>query len=221
MTGVQTCALPIWFYERVRGIADWERERWRPLEISDDELLALTGAPAPDGERGYTTNERLWARPTAEVNGIHSGYGGEGTKTVLPAEALVKLTFRLVPDQRPDEILALLDDYLRRLCPPSIRLDVRPGHSGPPYLVDPFSDDGRAACRALERTFGSPPRLIREGGSIPIIQAFKDILGVDTLLLGLAPPDANTHSPNENFPLANFEAGRRLNAALLEELAAN
>ncbi len=208
------------FYDNVRDLEDWEREAWKPLEISDEEMAQLTGASTADGEFGYSNNERLWARPTAEVNGIHSGYGGEGTKTVLPSAAIVKLSFRLVPDQTPEEILLKTTEYLRAICPESINLEIHSGHSGPPYLVDPYSDFGKAAARALAKTFGAETKMIREGGSIPIVQSFKEILGVDTLLLGLALPDSNTHSPNENFPVANFEAGMRLNGEVLEELAA-
>jgi acetylornithine deacetylase/succinyl-diaminopimelate desuccinylase-like protein len=188
--------------------------------MNDAALLALTGAPALDGERGFTATERIWGRPTVEVNGIGGGFQGEGSKTVIPREAFAKLTCRLVPGQTPEKIAALVSDHLRAQCPRGVRGTVTAGHGGAPFVTDPHSRDGLAAQRALRDTFGREPALVREGGSIPIVQTFRDILGVDVLLLGLALPDANAHAPNENFPVENFEAGIRLNRALLPELAA-
>ena len=209
------------FYDRVRPLENWEREMWKTLPITDEYLLKITGAPAPFGEAGYSSVERFSARPTAEVNGLGGGYQGEGSKTIIPAQAMAKLTFRLVPDQEPGEILALAVAHFQERCPPGVRVSADPGHSGPPYVMDAHSAIGQAAQRALRATFpGAEPALIREGGSIPIVQAFRDVLGVDTLLLGLALPDCRAHSPNENFPLENFHAGIRLNRALLRELAA-
>lgn len=208
------------FYEKVRPLAEWERSAWSRLPIGDEEIRGLTGAPELFGEAGYTSLERLWGRPTAEVNGIGGGFQGAGTKTVLPREAFAKLTFRLVPDQAPAEIVEKVSAHLRRHCPPGVTLEITPGHGGEPYAADPHSDFGKAAQRALQRAFpGGEVALIREGGSIPIINVFKRVLGADTLLLGLALPDCAAHGPNENFPVANFEAGIRLNQALLEELA--
>lgn len=207
------------FYDGVRPIADWERAAWAALGDGDAEMLELTGSPALFGEPGYTERERRWARPTAEVNGIGGGYQGEGSKTVIGREAFVKLSFRLVPEQNPEAILKLAEAHLRKNLPKGVRLEIIPGHTGMPYIMDPHSALGSAAQRALKKVFGDKVALIREGGSIPIVQAFKDVLGVDTLLLGLALPDCQAHAPNENFPIANFEAGVRLNQALLAELA--
>ncbi len=207
------------FYDDVRPLAGWEREAWRKLGDSEPETKAVTGVPELFGEAGCTDMERRWARPTAEVNGIGGGWQGEGSKTVIPRQAFAKFSFRLVPDQNPEKILHLVEKHLKANTPPGIRLEVDLGHTGMPYLTDPFSPSGRAAQQALEKTFGGQPALIREGGSIPIVQAFKDVLGVDTLLLGLALPDCQAHAPNENFPVENFEAGIRLNAHLLRELA--
>jgi acetylornithine deacetylase/succinyl-diaminopimelate desuccinylase-like protein len=207
------------FYDGVRPIADWERTAWAALGDGDAEMLELTGSPALFGEPGYTERERRWARPTAEVNGIGGGYQGEGSKTVIGREAFVKLSFRLVPDQNPDVILKRAEAHLRKHLPQGVRLEIKPGHTGMPYLMDPHSTLGTAAQRALKKVFGDKIALIREGGSIPIVQAFKDVLKADTLLLGLALPDCQAHAPNENFPIANFEAGVRLNQALLAELA--
>ena len=154
------------------------------------------------------------------MNGIGGGYQGEGSKTIVPSEAFLKLSFRLVPDQDPAEVLALAEKHLRSVSLPGITLRIEKGHSGPPYLTDPNTGFGKAAQRALTKTFpDNDIALIREGGSIPIVQAFKDILGADTLLLGLALPDCQIHAPNENYPVANFEAGIQLNQVLLREIA--
>lgn len=208
------------FYDQVRPLEAWEREMWAKVPgVSDADLLTVTGSPGLFGEPGYSSAERTWARPTAEVNGIGSGYQGEGSKTVLPAEAFVKLSFRLVPDQIPKDILEKVQRHLERHCPQGVTLEFLPGHDGKPYVADPNSQFGLAAQQALRVAFGAEPVLIREGGSIPIVQAFRDILGADTLLLGLALSDAQIHAPNENFPVKNFESGIRLNQALLVELA--
>jgi acetylornithine deacetylase/succinyl-diaminopimelate desuccinylase-like protein len=207
------------FYDAVRPLAEWEREAWRKLGDTDAETKAITGVPELFGEEGFTELERRWARPTAEVNGIGGGWQGEGSKTVIARDAFVKFSFRLVPDQQPAEILQRVQAHVSRHQAPGVRFEVKLGHTGFPYLMDPTSPPGVAACKALEKTFGGQPALIREGGSIPIVQAFKDVLGVDTLLLGLALPDCAAHAPNENFPVANFEAGIVLNQNLLRELA--
>lgn len=207
------------FYDQVNDLQEWERSSWATLGDGDAETLSLTGSPALFGEPGYTERERRWARPTAEVNGIGGGYQGEGSKTVIAREAFFKLSFRLVPDQDPQLILDQAEAYLRAKASPSIRLEIKRGHTGMAYLTDPHSPLGQAAQRALQTTFGGNVALIREGGSIPIVQAFKEVLNADTLLLGLALPDCQAHAPNENFPIANLEAGIRLNQALLRELA--
>ena len=206
-------------YDAVRPLQSWEREAWAKLQGGAQETLALTGVPELFGEPGYTDHERRWARPTAEVNGIGGGYQGEGSKTVIPRSAFAKFSFRLVPDQDPADILQKVQAHFTRHCPPTVRLEVKIGHSGAPYAMDPDSKFGKAARRALETTFQKPAALIREGGSIPIVQSFRQVLGAETLLLGLALPDCQAHAPNENFPLENFEAGIRLNQHLLEALA--
>jgi acetylornithine deacetylase/succinyl-diaminopimelate desuccinylase-like protein len=209
------------FYEGVAPLASWEREAWNRLPLTDQAIMHITGAPELVGEAGFTALERVWARPTAEVNGIGGGFQGAGSKTVIPREAFAKLTCRLVPHQRPEAIVAKVKAHLEAHCPRGVRLAVLHGHGGEPYLTDPHSSGGVAAQTALRRAF--PDRevaLIREGGSIPIVNTFKQVLGVETLLLGLALPDCRAHAPNENFPVANFEGGIRLNRALLEELAA-
>lgn len=208
------------FYDAVKPLEDWERQAWRKLPIDGDKtILAETGAPALVGEKGYSTLERLWARPTAEINGIGGGYQGQGTKTVIASHAMAKLTFRLVPNQEGAEILKLARAHLRKNLPGGVTLDITDGHSGPWYLTDPHSPSGEAAQRALRKAFTADVALIREGGSIPIVSQFRTILGVETLLIGLALPDCRAHSPNENFPLENLEGGIRMNKAILQELA--
>ena len=208
------------FLDAVRPLQDWEKKAWAELGDSAAETLELTGAPALFGEAGFDDRERRWARPTAEVNGIGGGYQGEGSKTVIPREAFVKLSFRLVPDQQPEAIFEAVQRHLKAAVGPGVRLEVKLGHFGMPYLTDPMSDLGQAAQRALRKTFGEKVALIREGGSIPIVQAFKDVLSADTLLLGLALPDCQAHAPNENFPIANFASGVSLHGHLMEELGA-
>lgn len=207
------------FYEGVAPIEDWERKAWAGLPGGDKELIEFTKVPQLFGEAGYTAREQTWARPTAEINGIGGGYQGLGTKTVLPGEAFAKLTFRLVPNQEPAAVVEKVKAHLLKNVSPAVRMEITGGHSGEPYLMDPHSPGGLAARRALQKTFGHEAALIREGGSIPIVQSFKKILGVETLLLGLALPDCRAHSPNENFPVENFRAGILLNQALLQELS--
>jgi acetylornithine deacetylase/succinyl-diaminopimelate desuccinylase-like protein len=208
------------FYDTVKPLEDWERKAWRELPLNgDEEILKETGAPALFGEEGFSTLERIWGRPTAEINGIGGGYQGVGTKTVIASHAMAKLTFRVVPNQQGDEILDLAIKHLEKHLPPGVTMEITRGHSGPWYLTDPHSAVGQAAQNALRAAFGKEPALIREGGSIPIVSQFRTILGVETLLLGLALPDCRAHSPNENFPLENMEAGIRLNKAVLAELA--
>jgi acetylornithine deacetylase/succinyl-diaminopimelate desuccinylase-like protein len=210
------------FYDGVKPLEKWERSAWKKLPLDDAELLKISGTPALRGEKGFTPIERIWARPTAEVNGFGGGYQGEGTKTVLPSNAMAKFTFRLVPGQEPKKIIAIVEDYFRKNVPPSVRMHLSPGHAGEPYLVDPHAGFGAAAQKALGRLFpGKKPALIREGGSIPIVADFKHVLGADTLLLGLALADCNAHSPNETFPVAHLELGARLNRYVLEEIAAS
>ena len=207
------------FYDDVKPLEDWEREAWRNLPIDGDkEILDETGSPALFGEKGFSTLERLWARPTAEINGIGGGYQGKGTKTVIASHAMAKLTFRLVPNQDGATILKLARKHLEKHLPPGVTMEIVDGHSGPWYLTDPHAPFGKAAQRAMKEAFKEEVALIREGGSIPIVSQFRDILGVETLLLGLALADCRAHSPNENFPLENFEAGIKMNKAILQEI---
>jgi acetylornithine deacetylase/succinyl-diaminopimelate desuccinylase-like protein len=208
------------FYDDVAAIPSAEREMLASLPISEADYQRETGVLLLGGEAGYSSLERIGIRPTAEINGLTSGYQGEGTKTVLPSTASAKLTFRLVPNQKPDRVLNLVEIHLQNLLPPGVEMEIVRGHGGLPYVLDLKSPWCGAALRALEQTFGQKPALMREGGSIPIVQKFRDLLGSDTLLLGLAAPDCKAHAPDENFPLESFAAGIRLHQNLVRELAA-
>jgi acetylornithine deacetylase/succinyl-diaminopimelate desuccinylase-like protein len=208
------------FYDDVIPPDASERAALAKLPITDSDYLRETGAPALGGEEGFTSLERIGVRPTAEINGLTSGYQGAGTKTVLPSSASAKLTFRLVANQKPERVLNLVEIHLQNLAPRGVDLEIIRGHGGMPYVVDMKSPWTAAALRALQETFGREPALVREGGSIPIVQSFRELLGTDTLLLGLAAPDCKAHAPDENFPIESFEAGIRLHRALLRELAA-
>ena len=208
------------FYDDVIPLEHWEREMWTKVPgTADEDFLKTTGSPEPFGEPGYTMAERLWARPTIEINGFGSGYQGEGSKTVLPAEAMFKLSCRLVPGQDPAKVQQQVEDHLRKNLPTGVTVEIHKGHSGKAYHNDPHSSYGKAAQRALTTSFGREPVLIREGGSIPIIQDMKEILGADSLMLGLALPDCQIHAPNENYSVENFQKGIEMSRELLKELS--
>jgi acetylornithine deacetylase/succinyl-diaminopimelate desuccinylase-like protein len=207
------------FYDDVRPLSAYERKQMKRFPLKDPEYQKLLGVPKLFGERGYTSVEQRSARPTLEINGLTSGYQGEGSKTIIPAWARVKITTRLVPNQKPARIAKLLRQHLQKLCPPTVHLEIEIGHGAEPYLVSPTSPQAQAALRALKSAFGTEPVLMREGGSIPIVNEFKKILGADTLLLGLALPDDNAHSPNEKFSLDCFAKGQLMGAYLWQELS--
>jgi acetylornithine deacetylase/succinyl-diaminopimelate desuccinylase-like protein len=207
------------FYDDVRRLSAYEKQEMERLPYNARRYARFLGVKELFGESGFTAWEQRSVRPTLEINGLTSGYQGEGSKTIVPAWARAKLTIRLVPDQAPGRITRLVRRHLKALCPPTVRIEIAVGHGGEPYVVSPTSQLARAALRALEGAFGRPPVLLREGGSIPIVTDFKRTLGVDTLLLGLALPDDNAHSPNEKFDLGNFAAGMRLGLDLWPELA--
>ncbi len=206
------------FYDDVVPLSAYERKQLARLPDKDAVFRKFLGVPELFGEKGYTSTERRTARPTLEINGLTSGYQGEGSKTIIPSWARAKLTFRLVPNQKPEKIRKLATAHFQRICPKAVRLEVVSGHGGDPYLVSPKCDKARAALRALKRAFGREPVLMREGGSIPIVNDFKRHLGAETLLLGLALPDDNAHSPNEKFDLECFSRGMQLGAQLWQEL---
>jgi acetylornithine deacetylase/succinyl-diaminopimelate desuccinylase-like protein len=207
------------FYDDVTPLSAYERREFKRLPTTDRELQKLTGVPKLFGERGFTTMEQRSARPTFEINGLTSGYQGEGSKTIVPAWARAKITCRLVPDQNPSRIRKIVCDHLKKICPPTVRMELEAGHGAEAYLVSPTSPQARAALRALRQAFNREPVLLREGGSIPIVNDFKKVLGADTLLLGLGLSEDNAHSPNEKFDLDCFENGQRMSALLWQELS--
>jgi acetylornithine deacetylase/succinyl-diaminopimelate desuccinylase-like protein len=207
------------FYDDVAPLSAYERKQFARLPVTEREYQKLVGVPQLFGEKGYTPFEQRSARPTLEINGLTSGYQGEGSKTIVPAWARAKLTARLVPDQNPTRIIKLVKQHLKKLCPTTVRMEIQAGHGAEPYLVSPTSAQARAALRALKSAFGHEPVLMREGGSIPIVNDFKKILGADTLLLGLGLPDDNAHSPNEKFNLDCFTKGQLMSAYLWPELS--
>ena len=207
------------FYDDVRPLDDGEREEFKRLPFDEAAFAEETGVPRLFGEDGYTTLERKWARPTFDVNGLLSGFTGDGAKTVLPAVASAKFSMRLVPDQDPEKISQLVKDYLKAIAPNTVEIEIRDHHGARPVLVSREGKPVQAAVKALEIGFGRKPVFIREGGSIPVVNTFQDELGVECLLIGLGLPDDNTHSPNEHFRVVDYYRGMVTMAAFLEELA--
>ncbi|MFM7555666.1 MAG: dipeptidase, partial [Verrucomicrobiota bacterium] len=207
------------FYDDVVPLSAYERRQMARIPHDDRRYAKFLGVPQLTGEAGFTANERRTCRPTFEINGLTSGYQGEGSKTIVPAWASAKITIRLVPDQKPAKILSAVKKHLQSLCPPTVRLTVKHGHGGEPYLVSPTGPMAQAALRAMSAGFGREALLMREGGSIPIVAAFKKHLKADTLLLGMSLPDDNPHSPNEKFSLDAYASGMRMAAGLWPELA--
>lgn len=207
------------FYDGVLPLSKLERNEFAKLKFDSVEYQKFLGVPELFGEKGFTVNEQRSARPTFEINGLTSGYQGEGSKTIVPSWARAKVTCRIVPIQQPDKIRDAVVSYLKKICPPTIRMEIKTGHGGEPYLFSPTSPAAKAGLNALRKAFGAEPVLLREGGSIPIVNEFKRILDAETLLLGLALPEDNAHSPNERFSLECYEKGMLMSAYLWKELA--
>lgn len=193
------------FYDPVRALSD--EERASTVSLPESWWLEQTGAPILFGEEGYTPTERGTARPTFEVNGLLSGFTGEGSKTVLPAKSMAKLSMRLVPDQRPEEVQASLIAYLEANAPPTVTWELEDLSSCLPAISERDSEAVRAASRALESVWGKAPVFVRTGGSVPVVGLIKDLLGLDTLMMGFGLPDDNLHAPNEKQHLPNFYRG--------------
>ncbi len=194
--------------------------RIRALPFDGEAWARETGVPPSGGEGAYSPLERLWTRPTCDVNGFLSGYTGEGAKTVLPAKALAKVSFRLVPEQTPERVRELMERHLERVAPPGISLELVELHGGRPWRARLAGPVFEAAARALERSFGTRPVLTGEGGSIPIVVELEEMLGATSLLIGFALPGANMHAPNEWFAVDSFERGIDTLIHLYDELAA-
>jgi len=195
------------FYDRVRQLGEDERAELARLPLTDDDWRAMTGVPCLAGEKGFTTIERVGARPTLEVNGIVAGFTGAGAKTVLPAKAMAKISMRLVPHQDHDAIEAQLRAYLQQHAPPTVRWELKKFTSAPAVLVNRDTLGVRAAIQALQATFGVKPVFKLEGGSVPIVSLFQQHLGVDPVQMGFSLPDDNFHSPNEKLHLPTFYRG--------------
>jgi acetylornithine deacetylase/succinyl-diaminopimelate desuccinylase-like protein len=207
------------FYDDVRALRDEERQAWKRLPFNEKKYKKDLGAPKLVGETGYTTLERTWARPTFEVNGLLSGFTGEGAKTVIPAVAMAKVSMRLVPDQDPDKIAQLFEEYVKKVAPKSVELKVTRMHGGKPWMTDFDNPYVQAAGRAIKTGFGQEPLFIREGGSIPVVATFQEILGLPSVLFGIGLPDENAHAPNEHLDLSNFYNGVLASAVLYQEIA--
>ncbi len=208
------------FYDRVRRLTPRERASTRRLPFDRKAWLASAGGPkAPWGEAGFHVLERIWARPTLDVNGIWGGYQGEGAKTIIPSKAGAKISMRLVPDQTPEEIARKFTAHVKRLAPKEVKVTVRNLHGGAAFLSEVDHPAFRATERALERAFGKKPVLTREGGSIPFTATIQEALGCPVILMGFGLPDENSHAPNERLDLENFRKGTLAAALLYEELA--
>lgn len=206
------------FYDKVRPFPDAVREGMRALPFDETEFKAHLAVDALGGEPGFTTLEKLWTRPTCEVNGLLSGYTGEGAKTVLPGHAMLKVSCRLVPDQDPAEIGRLVEAHVRAVAPQGVTVQVTHLHGGHAWRADLSGPLYEAAARALAGAFGREPVITGEGGSIPVVSDFAKILGAPVLLIGFGLPGENAHAPDEWISQENFRKGMRAVASLWDEL---
>src|SRR5437667_3137846 len=207
------------FYDDVVALTPEERDAWAKLPFNEKQYRKDFGIPKLFGETGYTTLERTWARPTLEVNGMLSGFTGEGAKTVLPAVAMAKISMRLVPNQDPDQMANLFDAYVRKIAPKTVELTITRMHGGKPWMTSFDNPFVQAAGRAIERGFGKAPVFTREGGSIPVVSTFQEELGVPSVLFGVGLPAENAHAPNEKLDVSNFHNGIIASAILYDEIA--
>ena len=206
------------FYDDALPLESWEREEFAKLPFDEADYMADLGVSELFGEEGYSTLERAWTRPTCDVNGIYGGYQGEGAKTVIPAWAGAKVSMRLVPNQDPAKIARLFSDYVKKVAPPGVEVEVSDLHGAEPVLVDVQGPIADAAMDAQEQVWGARPVRIREGGSIPIVATFSKVLQVPVLLIGHGLPDDRLHAPNEKFNISHFYKGIRTIVRLLDEV---
>jgi acetylornithine deacetylase/succinyl-diaminopimelate desuccinylase-like protein len=204
------------FYDDVKPLEEWEREQFGSLPFDEGEYSAELGIEETFGEEGYTTLERVWGRPTCDINGIYGGYAGAGAKTVLPAWAGAKVSMRLVPGQDPKKIGELFRAHVERVKPRGVTVEVTEVHGAQPVLIETKGPIADAATGAQEDIWGKAPFLIREGGSIPVVATFAEVLNVPVLLVGLGLPDDRLHSPNEKFNISNFYQGIKTIVRLLD-----
>ncbi len=206
------------FYDDVVPLQEDERKAWASLPFNEKQYKKDFGIPKLFGESGYATLERTWARPTFEVNGLLSGFTGGGAKTVLPAVAMAKVSMRLVPNQSPDTIARLFEEYVKKATPKTVELKVTRMHGGKPWMTSYDNPFVQAAARAIEKGFGQKPVFTREGGSIPVVSTFQEELGLPSVLFGVGLPDENAHAPNEKLDVGNFHGGIIAAAYLYDEI---
>lgn len=207
------------FYDDVLPLSKEEKENFEKLPFDDKEYAKGLEVDELKGEKGYSTLERIWARPTLDCNGIWGGFTGEGAKTVLPSKASAKISMRLVPNQEPDKIAQLFVDFVKKIAPKSVKVDVYGQHHGKPWISPIDSKWNKAAIKALKQGFGKEPVFMREGGSIPIVFTLEEHLNAPTVLLGFGLPDENAHSPDEHLNLNNFQNGIITASIFYNELA--
>lgn len=207
------------YYDDVRPITDDDRKRMSDLPFDEAGYLSSMGAPALDGEKGFSTLERRWARPTLDVNGLLCGFTGEGAMTVLPARAMGKVSMRLVPDQNPDLISQAFDEAVRSAAPKGVKIEIKTHGACSAYICPMNTSGMKAATKAMELGFGKAPLFTREGGTLPILPLFKEVLGADSLMMGFCMPDCNAHGPNEFFGLSDFQNGIKTSAHFIDQLA--
>ncbi len=205
------------FYDAVVELTPEEKAEFARLPFNEKRWAKEIGVPKPFGESGYTTLERKWARPTFEVNGLLSGFTGEGAKTVIPAVAMAKVSMRLVPNQDPETIGKLFEAYVRKVTPKTVEVKVTHMHGGRPWTTGLDNVWVQAAGRAIEKGFGRQPVFVREGGSIPVVSTFQETLGLPSVLFGIGLPGENAHAPNEWLDLSNFHHGVLASAYLYDE----
>ncbi len=195
------------FYDKVRKLSKEERNELARIPSDEQYYLEKTGAPALYGEQGYTPNECTGARPTLDVNGMLSGFTGPGSKTIIPASAMAKISCRLVPDQTPGEVYEQMKRYLEEKAPKTVRWELMEMHGGNPSISDRDNPGVRAFADALETVWGARPYFKREGGSIPVVGMMQSLLGVESVIGGFGLPDDNFHAPNEKLHLPTWYRG--------------
>ena len=206
------------FYDDVRPLEAWEREEWAKLPFDEQEYKRDLGIFDVHGEEGYTTRERTWGRPTCDVNGIFGGYMGKGAKTVLPSWGGAKVSMRLVADQDPKKLAELFTKYVQSIAPSGVTVEVEYLHGADPVAIDASGPVADSAMEAMAEIWGARPVRIREGGSIPIVSTFNQVIGAPVLLLGFGLNDDALHSPNEKFNISHFYKGIRSIARMLDRL---
>jgi len=205
------------FYDDVLKLSKPERENFKKLKFKEKEFAKSIGLKELKGEKGYSTLERIWARPTLDCNGIFGGWTGQGAKTVLPSKATAKISMRLVPHQKPKKIAKLFEKHIKKLAPSTVKVEVRDLHGGYP-VITPLEDPATiAASKAMARAFGKKTVFMREGGSIPIVVEFANRLNASPVLMGLGLNTENLHSPNEHFNLNHFKLGIKSSAYFFDE----